>query len=229
MAARIWFAVSHAGAFKCRNPHTLANGLVTCPARTFPKILEDFMALQERVLFLSLQCLKCWRQKFHSAGAGFGLRPGLVTGATAFDNSLVSTSYTKIDLVGVAIQQLEEAKELSPDWAILNPRDWWLLRRTKDSQGNYILGAPGTEGSRRLWDLQVIATNNMPSGQFLVGSSSPEATHIRQRMELVVEVSTSHSDWFSKNLICIRGEERMALVTRRPGAFIYSGSFTTSP
>ena len=60
------------------------------------------------------------------------------------------------------------------------------------------------------------------------GSGSPVATEIRDRMEMVVEVSTEHSDYFSKNLVAIRAEKRLALVVYRPASFI-TGTFTTSP
>jgi hypothetical protein len=41
-------------------------------------------------------------------------------------------------------------------------------------------------------------------------------------------VSTEHSDYFVKNLVAIRAEKRLALITRRPASFV-TGSFTTSP
>jgi hypothetical protein len=47
-------------------------------------------------------------------------------------------------------------------------------------------------------------------------------------MQLLIEVSTEHSDFFIRNLVAIRAEKRLALITRRPGAFV-AGSFSTSP
>ena len=43
-------------------------------------------------------------------------------------------------------------------------------------------------------------------------------------MELTVEVSTEHMDFFVKNLVAIRAEKRLALVVKRPGSYI-TGSF----
>ena len=116
-----------------------------------------------------------------------------------------------------------------PTFIAVNPTDWWKLRRTKDSYGRYLMGDPATVGRPRLWDLDVIPTTNMTAGTFLVGSANPEATIIRDRMEMQVEVSTSHEDFFARNLIAVRCERRVALVTRRPSSFIYGSAFSTSP
>jgi hypothetical protein len=111
---------------------------------------------------------------------------------------------------------------------VLNPTDWWRILRTKDSQGRYLFGDPASVAAARLWNLDVVPTNNMTSGEFLVGSGNPEATVIRDRMEVQIEVATQHSDYFTKNLVAIRCEKRLALVTRRPASFVH-GTFTMSP
>jgi len=90
------------------------------------------------------------------------------------------------------------------------------------------MGDPSSVGAARLWDLDLIGTNNISVGQFLVGRGNPEATVIRDRMEAQIEVATQHSDYFAKNLVAIRCEKRLALVTRRPASFV-KGTFTTSP
>jgi hypothetical protein len=48
------------------------------------------------------------------------------------------------------------------------------------------------------------------------------------RQPITVEISTEHSDYFTRNLVAIRAELRAALVVMRPGAFI-KGSLTSSP
>jgi hypothetical protein len=45
---------------------------------------------------------------------------------------------------------------------------------------------------------------------------------------MTVEISTEHADYFVRNLVAVRAEKRLALVTKRPASFV-SGSFTTSP
>lgn len=43
-----------------------------------------------------------------------------------------------------------------------------------------------------------------------------------------IEFSTEHQDFFTRNLVAVRGEKRVVLVVRRPNSYI-SGSFTASP
>ncbi len=155
---------------------------------------------------------------------------GLITQASAFDTSLLSASagWNKIDIVGRAIGQLATAKEIVPTFVVVHPKDWTDMRLTKDQYGRYILGDPQTNVMPSLFNKTIIETTSIAQGSFLVGSGDQAAAEIRDRMETQVEISTSHSDYFVKNLVAVRGEKRLALVVKRPASFIH-GSFTTSP
>jgi HK97 family phage major capsid protein len=74
-----------------------------------------------------------------------------------------------------------------------------------------------------LWGLQVVVSNSMPAGQFVVGDFRNGAM-LLDRMASTVEVSTEHADFFTRNLIAVRCEERVALLTFAPWAFV-KGSF----
>ena len=82
--------------------------------------------------------------------------------------------------------------------------------------------------TQNLFGLNVVPTVNIAQGTFLVGSGSPVAAEIRDRLETVVEISTETNDFLLKNLVAIRAEKRFCLVVRRPASYI-SGTFTTSP
>ena len=155
---------------------------------------------------------------------------GLITQAAAFSTGLLSSSkgWNKIDIVGRAVQQITAAKELDPTFVILHPNDWWEMRLTKDGFGRYILGDPQTNVRPSLFGLDVVYTTSIANGTFLVGSGNPIASEIRDRMEMQVEISTEHQDFFTKNLVAVRGEKRVVLVVKRPNSYI-TGSFTTSP
>jgi HK97 family phage major capsid protein len=155
---------------------------------------------------------------------------GLITQASGFNTALLSAvkGWNKIDIVGRAIQQITAAKELDPTFIILHPNDWFEMRLTKDSFGRYILGDPQTNVRPSLFGLDVVYTTSIASGTFLVGSGSPIASQIRDRMEMQVEVSTEHQDYFVKNLVAVRAEKRMVLIVKRPASYV-SGTFTTSP
>jgi HK97 family phage major capsid protein len=155
---------------------------------------------------------------------------GLITQATSFNTALLpaSSAYTRLDVIACAIEQIGVADEIKPSFIVLNTIDWWLIRRTKDSFGRYMLGDPQNIGNPTLWGLTPIDTNSIASGTFLVGSGDPAAAEIRDRMEMTVEISTEDSDNFQRNLVTIRAEKRMLLAVMRPGSYI-TGTFATSP
>jgi HK97 family phage major capsid protein len=162
-------------------------------------------------------------------GTGENLH-GFLVQASAFNTSLLSASkgWNKIDIVGRAIQQITSAKEIQPTFVVLHPNDWYDIRLTKDSFGRYILGDPQSMVRPNILGLSAVSTTSIAPGTFLVGSGDPVASEIRDRMEMQVEVSTSHSDFFVKNQVAVRAEKRLALVVKRAASYI-QGSFTTSP
>ena len=171
---------------------------------------------------------------------------GFIPQAASFNTGLLSATagWNRIDIIGRAVEQIQIAKELEPTFIVLHPQDWWSIRLTKDAYGRYILGNPqesvgrpviselgapvGVQMPPRVFDLVPVVTTSISAGTFLVGSGSPVAAEIRDRMEMTVEIATQHSDFFTRNLIAIRAEKRLCLVTKRPGSFI-AGSFSTSP
>ena len=166
---------------------------------------------------------------------------GLIPQASQFSLGLLSGSHgwNKIDIIGRAIQQITAAKELQPTFVVMHPDDWWDIRLTKDGFGRYILGDPQQGGqmttngfvlspTQNLFGLSVDPTTNMAPGTFLIGSGSPVACEIMDRMEMQIDVSTEHSTFFTQNLVAVRAEKRLALITRRPASFV-TGSFSTSP
>jgi HK97 family phage major capsid protein len=169
------------------------------------------------------------QQLLSGDGTGTNLN-GLVTQASAFNVGLLSASagYTRIDQIAAAIEQVDLLDEIPSTFVVMNPRDWWSMRRTKDGFGRYILGDPQNTGNPTIWDLTTVPTNSMASGTFLVGTGDSAAAEIRDRMDMQVEISTEHSDYFTRNLVAIRAEKRVALVVMRPQAFV-TGTFVTSP
>jgi len=163
-------------------------------------------------------------------GTGQNLN-GLITQSTPFNTALLSASagWTKFDVLGRTIQQITAAKELEPTFVVMHPNNWWDIRLTKDGFGRYIFGDPQSPLTNpNIFGLSVVSTTSISSGTFLVGSGSPAASEIRDRMAMQVEISTEHSDYFTRNMIAIRAEKRLALVAYRPASYV-SGTFTTSP
>jgi HK97 family phage major capsid protein len=157
-------------------------------------------------------------------GTGENLH-GLIPQASPFLPAGLPTGWTRIDAIGVAIAQIVNAKELPPTFAVLNTADYWSMRLAKNTLGNYLMGDPQTVMSPNLFGLTLVPTTSIAKGTFLVGSGNPAASEIRDRMEMQVEVSTEHMDYFIKNLVAVRAEKRLALVVKRPASYV-TGSFT---
>jgi HK97 family phage major capsid protein len=112
-----------------------------------------------------------------------------------------------------------------PDTVIVNPADWGAMERTREGSGTgmYLYGTPGTMASVNPFGLQVVLSNNMASGKFLVGAIR-SSTALYVRSGATVEMGYVNDD-FTKNLVTIRVEERLGLGVERPSAILY-GNFT---
>jgi HK97 family phage major capsid protein len=164
-------------------------------------------------------------QLLNGSGTGTNLN-GIYTQATAFaaGASIVATP-TKLDVLRYAMLQAALA-ELPATGHVLNPIDWANIETTKDTEGRYIIGNPGTSLQPQLWGLPVVPTQAMTAGNFLTGAFKIGA-QIFDREDARVEISTEDSDNFRKNLVTILAEERLALAVYRPQAFV-KGAFAAS-
>lgn len=108
---------------------------------------------------------------------------------------------------------------LMPDGYVLNPVNWTSTILLKTTQGAYLVAGPFSPIQRpTLWGLPVAVSPSMAAGTGLVGSFKMGAQIFRHG-GIRVEASNSHQDFFARNLVAIRAEERLALAVYRPGAF----------
>jgi HK97 family phage major capsid protein len=122
---------------------------------------------------------------------------------------------------------------LEPDFIVMNPANYQTTRLLTDTAGQFFGGGPflGEYGNGQqvgasgqitgaidsLWGKPVIVTTAIGAGTALVGTTS--AAQIFYRGGLSVEATNSHSDYFEKNLVAIRAEQRLALCVYRPVAW----------
>lgn len=143
---------------------------------------------------------------------------GIIPQATAYVSPLSGADTQSIDKVRLMVLQASLAL-LPADGIVLNPADWAWIELLKDSQGRYIIGNPqGTLGAT-LWGLPVVPSMAMQIDKVLVGAFRTGA-QIFDRWNTTIEAGYENDD-FTKNLVTILGEKRLALATYRPGAFIY--------
>lgn len=155
------------------------------------------------------------------------LAPGNFTDhgyTTAQFTTLGLTPTNQFDLLGKVVGDCASS-DYPANVIILNPADWWLLRLKKDDNGQYMLGQPGSlDPIPRIWGLPVVSSNAMPVGKFLVASLREAAT-LYNRSGIMVAMSDSDDDNFTKNLITLRVERRCGLAVEKPAA-IRGGDLT---
>jgi len=124
-----------------------------------------------------------------------------------------------------AIDSINRAKyeiitnDYAADGLILNPTDWSVIERLKDSQGKYIVGDPFGTIIPMMWALPVAISNNMTAGKFHMAAYTTTFDHL-DRQQTMVELGFVNDD-FTKNLVTMRAEKRTALATLRPASARY--------
>ncbi len=192
------------------------------------QVLDDFAQLQAYIDTRLLDGLADEEDEQLLTGDGVGLSiSGLVNEATAYAGTYDAVSDTRLDKLNHALAELEAAK-YRPDGWVLNPVDLRILQVIKDNvgganTGQYVFGGPNSAAPVTIWGLPVALTTAMTVGKFLVGSFRGHCMGF-DRMQSRIDVSTEHEDYFIKNLVAIRAEERIALAVFSGAAFRY-GSF----
>jgi HK97 family phage major capsid protein len=200
--------------------------MASAPVRTLAhlfkasrQILDDAPALRSYIDGRARYGLRFVEENQLLNGSGTGQNiAGLVPQATAFAPAFTPEAVTGIDRLRLAILQVVLA-EYPATAFVLNPIDWAKIELTKDAGENYIIGNPQGSLTPTLWNLPVVSTQAMASGQFLTGAFS-YAAQIFDRMDIEVLLSSENVDDFEKNMFTIRAEERLALAVYRPEAFV---------
>ena len=122
------------------------------------------------------------------------------------------------DAVYKAIVKVATGAFLPADAFVVHPLDWQDIRLLRTADGIYIWGSPSEAGPDRIWGVRALMTTAEPQNTGLVGAFRAGAQVFR-RSDISLSVSDSHSDFFIKNKLMIRAEERLALVVFRPAAF----------
>ena len=159
------------------------------------------------------------------AGDGIGQNIlGLIPQSTPFDASYSQVGDTRIDTVRRAINQVRKS-EYRADAILMHPDDWTEIELTKTTEGAYVWANPRGLLGPTLWGLPVVDTTAVEPGEFLTGAFKM-AAQVWDREDANVQASEEDRDNFIKNMVTIRGEERLALTVYREEALVY-GDFDT--
>lgn len=144
---------------------------------------------------------------------GLLARPGLTPPV------LLVAPDTNADVMFKAMMKVFNASFVMPDGHVMNPANWQTTALLKDTMGRYLgMGPFQPAPIPTLWGLPVDVTPSIAAGTGLTGAFATQA-QVFANGGLRVEASNSHQDFFIKNLVAIRAEERLALAVYRPGAF----------
>jgi HK97 family phage major capsid protein len=179
------------------------------------QVLGDMGGLQRYIEILLSYFLNLEEERELLNGAGGVEISGLLAAASTFNRT--TTADTRGDQIRRAITQLFLA-DVVANGIVINPQDEEALDLEKDSQGRYML----VQVNGRAWGIPVVSTNAMTLGSFLAGDFN--AAVIRERQQIQIAISNSHSDFFTRKLVAIRADLREALEIWRPSAFV-KGTF----
>jgi len=137
--------------------------------------------------------------------------------AHGYANAALGSTLKKLVLIRKIMADLYVAG-FPADAIVLNPADWATIEiELFTTAAGQTLYSVNDAGQARLFGVPVIQAIGMAADTFQVGRFS-EAYMIYNRDGVVVEMSDSDSDNFTKNLITLRAERRLALATEKPAA-----------
>lgn len=201
---------------------TTASKVIAHWVKASRQILEDLPQLRDLIdteMRYGL-AIKEEQQLLSGDGTGANLM-GMIPSATAYSDPLDLTQPNEIDTVGTAILQTAMA-DFPANGIIMHPADWWRMRLLKDNEGKYILGDPQAVVQPSLFGLPVVVTKAMAVDRFLVGDFTAAGT-LYDRWQPRVETGYVNDD-FTRNLVTVLAEERVAFAVKQPTALTY-GSF----
>lgn len=142
-----------------------------------------------------------------------------------YADGALGTVLKKLVLIRKIIGDMEAAG-YAPNAIVLNPGDWAQIEIDIFTAGaaNIVPFSYDAMGRPVLFGRQVVTSVGMTADTFAVGAFS-EAGTIYNREGVVVDMSESDADNFTKNLITLRAERRLALASEVPAA-IRGGDLT---
>lgn len=156
----------------------------------------------------------------HQLLHGTGVAPellGLLTRTDLAPPLTAGAGESAADAIARQIAAVQTLSQLVCDGVILNPSDYLLMSLVKTSTGEYLSSGPFQAPiTPVLWGRSLALSPECPSGTAIVGAFKAAAQLFRHGNGLRVEASNSHQDFFIKNLVAIRAEERLALAVYKP-------------
>ena len=195
------------------------------------ELIEDAAAAQGFVGGRLSQFVKIEEERQLLRGAGGNELAGLVARAGVntyakgtIDNNAVALAKVIGNTAGSSFVQ--------PTGIAMHPVNFLNTRLLTDANGQFLGGGPFGLAAQNagaanlfgqsLWDVPVALTTTVGLGTAVVGGFA-NAAAIARRGGVTVEATNSHQDYFVKDLVSIRAEQREALCYRAEAFTIVSG------
>jgi len=153
--------------------------------------------------------------------SGDGTAPNL-QGILGVATAATGAATVDVEQLVQAIAQLESSN-YSATGIMVNPTDWAAIMNTKNTNSAYSLPASTvvtTDGNVSIAGIPLYKSTAIAVDKFLVGDWYMGA-QIMQNQGISVQFSEMDGDNFTKNLITVRVEARIALPIYYAGAFVY--------
>lgn len=153
---------------------------------------------------------------------GSGVAPnmlGLLATAGLSGPITVGAAESNADAIFRALMTVIGESGLLPDGIVMHPADWAASVLSKDDNGAYL--GPGVFAalpSPSLWGVRTVPTPAIAQGTGVAGAFQTGG-QFWAKDGITVQASNSHADYFVRNLVAIRAEQRALLTTYRPAAF----------
>lgn len=133
---------------------------------------------------------------------------------------------TQLDAVlkAITVIRITSQTAIEPVDLLIHPTDYQNLVLSKDANGNYLFGKPDSNSRPSIWGLNPIVTTLVSVGTPIVADFAELAT-LWVREGAFLAASDSHSDYFTKGLVVVKAEARMAFAVTQPLAAAKITSF----
>lgn len=122
---------------------------------------------------------------------------------------------------------LQSIANRDPELIHISPRDHERFDLTKTADKQYIDKLLVVDGQLTMWRVAVMEDRTLKDKDFVIANWSRGAK-IYDRQEANLMMSSEHADYFARNLIFLRFEERLDLALREPAAFV-AGKLDAAP
>lgn len=212
------------GAIKAESALTWAERVA--PVRTLAhfipatrQIMDDAPMLRNYIDNRLIYGLKVVEENAILYGAGTGASiEGLMINARVQDAGAPAGTDTALDHIRRALTRTR-ITGYGATGIILHPEDWEAIELLKGTDDRYLFVNVNDGGIMRLWRVPVIESIGMAPQDFLLGAFG-RACQLLDREQANVRIAEEHADFFTRNMVAVLAEERLAMPVYRPEALV---------